>query len=123
MNTNTDSSVCRPKPLGWIRLLELTKVTSLNRISPQLEHSECYKTNGLNLYTRRDSIIMGRVWWLMKMGIREFNARVAVIPIVEVVTLCVVVSVVPLGRPGNVESTGLGLDTIVEMEMNYFWIK
>jgi hypothetical protein len=103
--------------------LELTKVTGLNRIAPQLEDGECYKTNGVNLYTRRDSIIMGCVWWLVKMGIREFNTRVAVVPIVEIITLCVVVSVVPLGRPSNVESTGLGIYTVVEMEMNCFWIK
>jgi len=66
---------------------------------------------------------MGRVWWLVKMGIRKFNAWMAVIPIIEIITLCVVVSVISLGRPGNVESTGFSLYTIVEMEMNCFWIK
>jgi hypothetical protein len=66
---------------------------------------------------------MGCVWWLVKMGIRKLDARVAVIPIIEIVTLCVVVSVISLGRPSNVESTGLGLYTIVKMKMNCFRIE
>ena len=103
--------------------MELTKVSSLDCIAPELEDSECDKTNGLNLYTRRDSIVVGRMWWLVKMGIGKFNPRMAVIPIVEILTLCVVVTVVSFGRPGNVESAVLGLDTIVEMEMNYLWIE
>jgi len=63
------------------------------------------------------------MWWLVKMGIGKFNPRMAVIPIIEILTLCIVVTVVSLGRPGNVKSTGLGLNTIVKMEMNGFWIE
>jgi len=103
--------------------LELTKVTSLNCISPQLEDGERNQPNCSNRYTGRNCIIMGRLGWLVKMGIREFNARVAVISIIEIVALCVVVSVISLGRPGYVESTGLGLYTIVEMKMNCFRIE
>ncbi|TQQ79194.1 hypothetical protein EGH24_12450 [Halonotius terrestris] len=95
--------------------MELTKVTSLNCISPQLEDGERNQPNGSNLYTRRNCIIMGRLWWLVKMRIWEFDARVAIISIIEIVTLCVVVSIISLGRPGNVESTGLSLNTVIKM--------
>ena len=74
-------------------MLEQSKVTGLNRIAPQLEDGECNKTNGLNLYAGRNCIIMGRAWWLVKMGIRELDARMAVIAVIELVTLCVMVSV------------------------------
>jgi len=63
------------------------------------------------------------MWWLVEMSIGKFNPRVAVIPIIEILTLCVVVTVVSLGRPGNVEPTGPSLDTTVEIEMNCFWIE
>ena len=111
------------KSLRRIRLLKLTEVTALSCITPELEHSERHKPNRADRYTRWYSVIMSGIWWLMEMGIRKFIPGVAVISVVEILTFGVVISVVPLIRPCNVEASGFSSDTIIKIEMNRFGIE
>jgi len=104
-------------------LLELTEITALNCITPELEHSERHKANCTDRYTRRYSVIMSGSRWLMEMRIRKLSPRMAVISVVEILTFRVVISVVPLIRPCNVEASGSSSDTIVKIELNCFWIE
>jgi hypothetical protein len=104
-------------------LLELTDVTALSCITPELEHSERHKANCADRYTRWYSVIMGGIRWLMEMSIRKFIPGMAVIAVVEILTFRVVISIVLLIGPCNVEASGFSSDTIVNIEMNCFWIE
>ena len=104
-------------------MLELTDVTALSCITPELEHSERHKLNRADRYTRWYSVIMSGSRWLMEMGIRKFISGMAVISVVELLTFRVVISVVPLIRPCDVEASGFSSDTIVKIEMNCFRIE
>jgi hypothetical protein len=84
-------------------LLEVSDVTCLNCLAPQLEDSKRDKPNRSNFYARRDGIIMGRVRRFVEMYIRKVSPRMTIIAIIELLTLRVVISVVPLSCPRHVE--------------------
>ena len=90
------------KSLRRIRLLKLTEVTALSCITPELEHSERHKPNRADRYTRWYSVVMSGIRWLMEMGIWKFIPGMTVIAVVEILTLCVVISVVSLASPCNI---------------------
>ena len=49
---------------------------------------------------------------------RKVRARVAVVSVVESFALSVVISLIAVGRPRDIEPTGVGRDPVIEMEMN-----
>lgn len=104
-------------------MLELTGVTALGCITPELEHSERHEANRADRYTRWYGVVMSGIRWLMEMGIWKFIPGMTVIAVVEILTLCVVISVVPPIRPCNVEASGLSSNTVVNIEMNCFWVE
>jgi hypothetical protein len=108
--------------LRWIRLLEATEIACLDCLAPELEDSECHESNGRHLDTGRDSVVVPGVRRFVKVGVRKVRARVAVISIVEPLALGVVIAIIPVSRPRDIEPTGVS-QLVIEMEMNNRRIK
>lgn len=99
-------------------MLEGTQVTGFDRVAPQLENGERDETNRRDLDTGWNSIVVGCPRRSVKVVVREVPSWMAVVPEVELLAFGVVVPVVSFVGPVYVETAGVPVDSVREVEVD-----